>query len=151
MIIPNPDTLTILLGMLAIAVTLGAVILTSQHRMEARTNRRMDALEKDIADSEARTRAEIVAVEVRLKEEIAAVEVRLKEEIAASETRATSGIKSLEARTNAKFEEIREQFAEVNEQLRTTNDRMTSIERQQARLGGLLEGLREALFERASR
>ena len=136
-----PDTITVLLGMLGIAVTLGAIILTALHRMEARMNRRMDAIEtnakKDIADSEVRTRAEIVAVEARLKEEIVASE----------------------ARSNTKFEEINEQiwiaqartdsgFADVNEQLRATNDRMTSIERQQARLGGLLDGLREALFQR---
>ncbi len=145
---PNPDTLTILLGMLAIAVTLGAVILTSLHRSESRLNRRMDDIKNDIVDSETRTRAEIVAVEVRLKEEIVAVEARLKEEIAASEARATVEIKASEARTGAKFEDVREQFVEVNAQLRTTNDRMSSIERQQARLGGLLEGLREALFQR---
>ena len=138
--------------------------------LEANTKRDIADIKQDIADSEARTREEIAAVEIRLKEEIAAVEIRLKEEIAASEARATTEIKASEARatteikasearTSAKFGEINEQFrdmqtrtdagfADVNEQLRITNDRMTSIERQQARLGGLLEGLREALFQR---
>ena len=125
-----PDTITILLGMLGIAVTLGAIILTALHRMESRINRRMDAIEanaqKDTADSEARLRAESTASE---------------------------------ARANTKFEEINEQmrigqartdkgFADMHEELRITNTRMASIEQRQARLEGLLDGLREALFQR---
>ena len=173
-----------IIALLGVGVALGALILTTSHRAEARMSKRIDALEtntkKDITDSEARLRDEIKASETRLREEITAVEVRttaeikasevrLREEITAVEARTTGEIKASEARTGAKFEEVREQFgevneqfrftqartdagfADVNEQLRTTNDRMTSIERQQARLGGLLEGLREAIFERVRR
>jgi hypothetical protein len=39
-------------------------------------------------------------------------------------------------------------FDDVAEELRTTNTRMASIEQRQARLEGLLDGLREALFQR---
>ena len=163
--------------MLAIAVTLGAIILTSIHRMEARINRRFDGVIDDTKSEfaasetrwreetkvvEARTTAEIKAVEthttaeIKASEahttaEIKAVETRTTAEIKASEARTTAEIKASEARTSVKFEEIREQFVEANAQVRTTNDRMTSIERQQARLGGLLEGLRDALFERVRR
>ena len=107
-------------------------MLTAMHRLEARLNKRIDALEantkRDLVDSEACTRAEIVAVEVRT----------------------TAEVKASESRAGAKFEEIREQFVEINEQLRTTNERMTSIERQRDRLGWLLEGSREAQFARAA-
>ena len=132
----TPDIIAIM----GVGVAIVAIVLTAMHRMESRLNNRIETLEsntkKDIADSEARTTAEI---------------------------------KASEARTSVKFEEVREQFVEVNEQFRqmqartdagfadvneqlrttnTTNDRMTSVERQQARLGGLLDGLREALFQR---
>ena len=159
-----------LVGIIAV---FGALILTSINRAEARLNRRIDSLEvrqdtsetrlhEEITASEARTTAEIKASETRLHEEITASEARttaeikasetrLHEEIKASEARTTAEIKASEARTSMKFEEVREQFTDANEQLRTTNERMSSIERQQARLGGLLEGLREALFERARR
>ena len=151
----GPDTIAIIVTMLGVGVALGALILTVTHRSEARLNKRIDAIENDISVSETRTRAEITASEARTSAEIKA-----------SEARTSAEIKASEARTSAKFEEVREQFvevneqfrqtqarteagfADVNEQLRTTNDRMASVERQQARLGGLLDGLREALFQR---
>ena len=57
-----------------------------------------------------------------------------------------------EARFNARFEEMQVRadkgFDDVTEELRVTNNRMASIEQRQARLEGLLDGLREALFQR---
>ena len=162
----GPDTIAIIVTMLGVGVALGALILTVTHRSEARLNKRIDAIENDISVSETRTRAEITASEARTSAEIKASEARTSAEIKASEARTSAEIKASEARTSAKFEEVREQFvevneqfrqtqarteagfADVNEQLRTTNDRMAAIERQQARLGGLLDGLREALFQR---
>ena len=163
-----------IIAMMGVGVAAVAIILTALHRMEARINRRIDEVidntksefaasetrwREDITAVEARTTAEIKASEARLREEITAVEIRSTAEIKASEARTTAEIKASEARTTAeikaseartgvRFEEVREQFTEVNAHLRTTNDRMSSIERQQARLGGLLEGLREALFQR---
>ena len=119
-----------IIAIVSVGVAVVAIILTALHRMESRINRRMDAIEanaqKDTADSEARLRAEIAASE---------------------------------ARANTKFDEINEQmrigqartdkgFADMHEELRITNTRMASIEQRQARLEGLLDGLREALFQR---
>ena len=142
-----PDTIVIIVAMLCMGVALGTLFLIYDHIAEARLNKILD--------------------KPKIKQD--ASEVRLREEIKAVEARTTAEIKASEARTSARFEEVREQFTEVNEQsrhnqartdagfsdvneqIRTTNDRMTSIERQQARLGGLLEGLRDALFERVRR
>ncbi len=125
-----PDTITILLGMLGIAVTLGAIILTSLHRMEARINKRIDDA---IADG--------------------------KSDNAALEARSNTRFDEAKELNQTKFDEIKEQyqamqartdkgFADMHEELRITNTRMASIEQRQARLEGLLDGLREALFQR---
>ena len=137
----DPGIIMVIVTVLGVGVALGTLILTAIHRAESRLNRRIDALElntkRDIADFESRTSAEIKA----------------------SESRTSAEIKASESRTSAKFEEVREQFgamhahtsagfADTNDQLRTANARMSSIEQRQARLEGLLDGLREALFER---
>ena len=83
----NPDTLTILLGMLGIAVTLGAIILTSLHRSEARLNKRIDALEANNEASETRLKEEIIASRERISAEIAASGERISAAIAASGAR----------------------------------------------------------------
>ncbi len=115
----TPDIIVVVVAILGVGVALGGLILTSQNRM----HKRIDALEagtkRDIEDSEARTKAEIVASE---------------------------------ARNNARLEELQARadkgFADMHEELRITNARMASIEQRQARLEGLLDGLREALFQR---
>ena len=145
-----PDTIVIIVAMLGMGVALGTLFLIYDHIAEARLNKILD-----------KPKIKQDASEMSLRGEINASEVRLREEIKAVEARTTAEIKASEARTSARFEEVREQFtevneqsrhnqartdagfADVNEQIRTTNDRMTSIERQQARLGGLLEGLRD--------
>ena len=129
----TPDIIAIM----GVGVAIVAIVLTAMHRMEFRLNNRIETLEsntkKDIADSEARTTAEIKASEARTSVKF--------EEVREQFVEVNEQFRQMQARTDAGF-------ADVNEQLRTTNDRMTSVERQQARLGGLLDGLREALFQR---
>lgn len=116
--------------LVGVVAAFGALILTSITRTEACINRRIDDV---VTDTKA--------------------------EFAASEARSNARFAEMQASTSKGFDDVNEQFrvmqartdagfADVNEQLRTTNDRMTSVERQQARLGGLLDGLREALFQR---
>ena len=144
----TPDIIAIM----GVGVAVVAIILTALHRMETRINRRIDEViantKSEFAASETRWREEVKAVEARTTAEIKAAEARTTAEIKAAEARTTAEIKAAEARNDAKLDEVKDQFVEVNAQIRTTNDRMSSIERQQARLGGLLEGLREALFQR---
>ena len=112
-------TLSVGATLVGVVAAFGAVILTSMHRMETRLIKRFDDA---IADGKSDNAA-------------------------------------LEVRSNARFDETREQyramqartdkgFADVHEELRVTNNRMASIEQRQARLEGLLDGLREALFQR---
>ena len=55
------------------------------------------------------------------------------------------------ARSDKRFEKVDERFDKVDERFRSLEDRMTQIEKQQAKLEGLLEGLREALtYNRAA-
>ena len=112
-------TLSVGATLVGVVAAFGALILTSITRMETRINKRIDdAIVDGISDNAA-----------------------------------------LEVRVNARFDEAREQsqaiqartdkgFDDVNEELRITNTRMASIEQRQARLEGLLDGLREALFQR---
>ena len=53
--------------------------------------------------------------------------------------------------TNTLRREMNEKFDKVDERFKRLEDRMTQIEKQQAKLEGLLEGLREALtYNRAA-
>ena len=116
--------------LVGVVAAFGAVILTSMHRMETRLNKRIDDA---IADG--------------------------KSDNAALEVRSNARFDEAKELNQTRFDEIREQyramqartdkgFADVHEELRVTNNRMASIEQRQARLEGLLDGLREALFQR---
>jgi len=54
-------------------------------------------------------------------------------------------------RSDKRFEKVDERFDKVDGRFKSLEDRMTQIEKQQAKLEGLLEGLREALtYNRAA-
>ena len=54
-------------------------------------------------------------------------------------------------KVDERFEKVDERFEKVDERFKSLEDRMTQIEKQQAKLEGLLEGLREALtYNRAA-
>ena len=90
---------------------------------------------------------------------ISRMDARLNKQIDDAIADGKSDNAALEARSNARFDEAKELnqamqartdkgFDDITEELRTTNARMASIEQRQARLEGLLDGLREALFQR---
>lgn len=64
-------------------------------------------------------------------------------------------IDTLEERIDKRFERIEERVdtleERMNKRIDGVEDRIASLEKGQARLEGLLDGLREALFERAAR
>ena len=126
-----------LIAILSVGVTLagvivafGALILTSLHRMEARINKRIDDA---IADGKSDNAALEARSNTRFDEAIELNQARFDE--------ATELNQAMQARTDKGFDD-------VNEELRITNTRMASVEQRQARLEGLLDGLREALFQR---
>ena len=60
-------------------------------------------------------------------------------------------IDDLKQEVNERFDKVDERFEKVDERFKSLEDRMTQIEKQQAKLEGLLEGLREALtYNRAA-
>ena len=113
-----------------VIVAFGALILTSLHRMEARINKRIDDA---IVDGKSDNAALEARSNTRFDEAIELNQARFDE--------ATELNQAMQARTDKGFDD-------VNEELRITNTRMASVEQRQARLEGLLDGLREALFQR---
>lgn len=60
-------------------------------------------------------------------------------------------IDDLKQEVGERFEKVDKRFEKVDERFKSLEDRMTQIEKQQAKLEGLLEGLREALtYNRAA-
>ena len=127
--------------LVGVVAAFGAVILTSMHRMETRLNKRIDDA---IADG---------------KSDNAALEARSNSRFDEAREQNQARFDEAKDMNQAKFDEIRDQyqamqartdkgFADMHEELRITNTRMASIEQRQARLEGLLDGLREALFQR---
>lgn len=54
-------------------------------------------------------------------------------------------------KVDERFDKVDKRFEKVDERFKSLEDRMTQIEKQQAKLEGLLEGLREALtYNRAA-
>jgi len=149
--------------LVGVVAAFGAVILTSMHRMETRLNKRIDDA---IADGKSDNAALEVRSNARFDEakelnQTRFDEIRAQNQAKFDEAREQSQARFDEAReqSQARFDEAREQiqamqartdkgFADIHEELRVTNNRMASIEQRQARLEGLLDGLREALFQR---
>ena len=55
-----------------------------------------------------------------------------------------------EKRIDKRFDEIKEEIKEVKERIFSLEQRASALEQRVARLEGLLDGLREALFDRVS-
>ena len=127
--------------LVGVVAAFGAVILTSMHRMETRLNKRIDDA---IADGKSDNAALEVRSNARFDEAREQIQTRFDEAREQNQARfdeAREQNRALQARTD-------KGFAEMHEELRVTNNRMASIEQRQARLEGLLDGLREALFQR---
>ena len=84
----------------------------------------------------------IVGLFAWLRADIRRSEERLRAELGASEERLRAELAGLERRTNERFERIDARFERLEA-------RMAAMEHGQAKLEGLLEGLREAIAGRA--
>ena len=58
-------------------------------------------------------------------------------------------IGEVEARMDARFDRVDERFDRVDDRFERLEARVTEVEKGLAHLGGVLDGLREALFERS--
>ena len=83
-------------------------------------------------------RLDMASLETRLRDEIKQSEARLRDEIKQSEARLRDEIKQSEAR-------LRRELSGLRDDLKQLEQRVARLEHGQARLEGLLEGLREAI------
>lgn len=104
----SSELISILVAVVAVSVTLGGLILTSNR-----------GLRQDMAQMETRLQEDMKQVESRLREDMKQVEGRL-----------------------------REDMGQLRGDLRQLGDRVARLEHGQAKLEGLLEGLREAITGR---
>ena len=82
---------------------------------------------------------------------ILGVGVALAAVLVASAQRTDKRFEQLEGRLNTRFQQIETRLDRLDDRVERLENRMSALEQSQARLEGLLDGLREALFERAAR
>ena len=89
-----------------------------------------------------------------IRQDIARLESRLDAKINESESRLDAKIDGLESRLDAKIDALDARIdgleARMREDMKQLSDRLARVEHGQAKLEGLLEGLREAITGRAA-
>ena len=108
------ELIGILIGLAAVSVALGGLVLTS-----------LRGLRQDMSRVEVRLREDMWQMEGRLREDMSQMEGRLREDMS----------------------QLR---AELKGDMKQLGDRVARLEHGQAKLEGLLEGLREAITGRAA-
>ena len=123
------ELISVLVAVLAIGAALAGVILTSNRGL------RKD-MREDMKQGESRLRDDMKQGESRLREDMKQGESRLREDIGKLESRLDERIDRLEAR--------------LRDDIKQLGDRVGRVEHSQAKLEGLLEGLREAITVRSA-
>ena len=117
------ELISVLVAVLAIGATLAGVILTSNRR-----------LRKDMRD-------DMKQGESRLREDMGKLESRLRDDIKQGESRLREDMGKLESR-------LRDDTSRLRDDIKQLGERLARVEHSQAKLEGLLEGLREAITGR---
>ena len=117
------ELISVLVAVLAIGAALAGVILTSNR-----------ALRKDM-------REDMKQGESRLREDIGKLESRLREDMKQGESRLREDMGKLESR-------LRDDTSRLRDDIKQLGERVARVEHSQAKLEGLLEGLREAITGR---
>ena len=117
------ELISVLVAVLAIGATLAGVILTSNRGL------RKD-MREDMKQGESRLREDMKQGESRLREDMKQGESRLREDMGKMESR------------------LREDTSRLRDDIKQLGERMARVEHSQAKLEGLLEGLREAITGR---
>ena len=118
------ELISVLVAVLAIGATLAGVILTSNRGL------RKD-MREDMKQGESRLREDIKQGESRLREDMKQGESRLREDMGKLESR------------------LRDDTSRLRDDIKQLGERVARVEHGQAKLEGLLEGLREAITGRA--
>ena len=117
------ELISVLVAVLAIGATLAGVILTSNRGL------RKD-MREDMKQGESRLREDMKQGESRLREDMKQGESRLREDMGKLESR------------------LREDTSQLRDDIKQLGERVARMEHGQAKLEGLLEGLREAITGR---
>ena len=117
------ELISVLVAVLAIGATLAGVILTSNRGL------RKD-MREDMKQGESRLRDDMKQGESRLREDMKQGESRLREDMGKLESR------------------LRDDTSLLRDDIKQLGDRVGRLEHSQAKLEGLLEGLREAITGR---
>ena len=125
-----------LIGIITVGVALGALMFAAWKWLA-------DRMDKQFAASEARIDRRFEQVDRRFIELEARIDQRF-EEVNRRFEQVDKRFVELEARVDQRFEEVNRRFDALE-------GRMLALEQRSARLEGVLDGLREALFERVGR
>ena len=117
------ELISVLVAVLAIGATLAGVILTSNRGL------RKD-MREDMKQGESRLREDMKQGESRLREDMKQGESRLREDMGKLESR------------------LRDDTSRLRDDIKQLGERVARVEHSQAKLEGLLEGLREAITGR---
>ena len=121
-------SVNILIPMLAIGVALGGLILTSSRGLR----QEMTQMEARLRQDMGHLRDDMTQVEARLQQEMNQTETRLQQEMNQTETR------------------LQQEMSHLRDDMTRLGERVARMEHGQARLEGLLEGLREAISGRTA-
>ena len=119
------ELISVLVAVLAIGASLAGVILTSNRGL------RKD-MREDMKQGESRLREDMKQGESRLREDMKQGESRLREDMGKLESR------------------LRDDTSLLRDDIKQLGERVARVEHSQAKLEGLLEGLREAITGRVS-
>ena len=114
-----------LIGIISVGVALGALMLTSVGLMFAAWKWLADRIDKQFANFETRIDKQFANFEARIDKRFDEVDKR--------------------------FDKVDKRFDEADKRFEGIEGRLSALEQRVARLEGVLDGLREALFERAAR
>ena len=117
------ELISVLVAVLAIGASLAGVILTSNRGL------RKD-MREDMKQGESRLREDMKQGESRLRDDMKQGESRLREDMGKLESR------------------LRDDTSQLRDDIKQLGDRVSRVEHSQAKLEGLLEGLREAITGR---
>ena len=132
------ELISVLVAVLAIGASLAGVILTSNRGL------RKD-MREDMKQGESRLREDMKQGESRLREDMKQGESRLREDMGKLESRLRDDIGKLGSRLDERIDRLESRLRDDIKQL---GDRVARVEHSQAKLEGLLEGLREAISGR---
>ena len=131
------ELLSIIGSMVAVGITLGAVVIGSIANLRAEVRTEMQTLRAEVRTDITDVRTEMQALRAEVSTEMQDLRAEVSTEM-----------QSLRAEVNTEMQTLR---TEVRTDIRALEHRLVAVERRQARTEGLLEGLRDAITAQGRR